>query len=206
MTRHSAFNPEQQHSDIDKKFVAALERLSQALRILIWEQAQSHGLSPIQIQILIFLLHHDGRLARVTHLAREFGLAAPTISDAISALENKGLVSKSAGVEDRRSVVLKLTAAGRRMADLLSGWADPLEFATRSIPDKQKQVTLTTLMKLIGELQHAGVVSVARMCLTCRFFEANHGGSAGTHYCNLLKKPLAEAELRIDCPEHEPVS
>ncbi len=206
MTHGSAFDPEQQHGDVGKKLVAALERLGQALRMLIWEQAQAHGLSPIQIQVLIFLLHHDGRLARVTQLAREFGLTAPTVSDAISALENKGLVTKDVAIDDRRSVVLKLTASGRRMADRLSEWAESLETATRSIPLEQRQVTLTSLMTLIEELQKNGIVSLTRMCLTCRFFAGNHSGSREPHYCNLLKKPLAESELRIDCPEHEPIS
>ncbi len=69
----SVFNPEEQHLRVDSKVVAALERLNQAFRVLLWEQAQKHGLSPIQIQILVFLLHHDTSLGRVGNLAREFG-------------------------------------------------------------------------------------------------------------------------------------
>ncbi len=203
MRHGSAFDPERQHGDVGKKLVASLERLGQTLRVLIWEQAQAHGLSPIQIQVLIFLLHHNDRLARVTQLAREFGLTAPTVSDAISALDAKGLISKATD-DDRRSLILKLTPAGRRMADRLSGWADTLEIAIESIPAEEKQTALTCLMKLIEVLQRSGIVTVARMCLNCRFFAPNTTGSTEPHYCNLLKKPLAEADLRIDCPEHEP--
>jgi hypothetical protein len=63
---------------------------------------------------------------------------------------------------------------------------------------------LRSLMALIRSLQEAGVVTVARMCLTCRHFGRGEGpGADAPHYCHLLEEPLPEAELRLDCPEHE---
>ena len=70
----SIFEPSSQHGDVDKKVVAALERLSQAFRVLLQEEAQRHSLSPIQARFLVHLLHHDDELGRVGRLAEEFGL------------------------------------------------------------------------------------------------------------------------------------
>lgn len=52
----SAFNPERQESNIDSKIVVALERISEAFRVLLWDESRDTTLSPIQLQILIFIL------------------------------------------------------------------------------------------------------------------------------------------------------
>ncbi len=203
----SVFDPNSQHLRIDSKIVAALERLNQAFRVLLWEQAQHHGLSPIQIQILVFILHHDTSLGRVGHLAREFGLTAATVSDAVSALEDKKLLARVTSRQDRRIINLKLTPAGRRLSNKLSGWAEPIRDAVTALPQREQFSALQTFLKLIESLQQAEVVTVARMCTTCRFFGKNaHPGSPAPHHCNLLDKPLTVAGLRVDCAEHEPQS
>jgi hypothetical protein len=58
-------------------------------------------------------------------------------------------------------------------------------------------------MHLIAALQNVGIITLARMCRTCRFFRPDHHPGGAPHHCALLDKPLAERELRLDCPEHE---
>jgi hypothetical protein len=58
---------------------------------------------------------------------------------------------------------------------------------------------LTGLLKLIHELNKAGVITIQRMCSTC----VNYRGENGTHYCQLLQMKLEAQNLRVDCPEHE---
>lgn len=200
------FDPSAQHTDVSAKIVAALERLSHAFRSLLWNEAKTHGLSPIQIQFLVYLLYHESALCRVSHLAREFQLTQPTVSDAVRALEAKGLVTKEPWPGDRRILTIKLTPQGRTLAQHLSGWADVVKpHVERLTPDEQQQLMLT-LMRLIASLQEAGIVSLTRMCLMCRFFEPNAASDSTTpYYCRLLEKPLSTAELRFDCPEQEPV-
>ena len=65
-----AFDPSSQHGDVDKKIVAALERISQAYRVLLQEEAKGRSLSPIQARFLVHLLHQRGELGRVGRLAR----------------------------------------------------------------------------------------------------------------------------------------
>jgi len=52
----SPFNPEIQNKNLDYKIVQALERISQAFKVLLWKESTSSLLTPIQI--LVFLLYH----------------------------------------------------------------------------------------------------------------------------------------------------
>src|SRR5690606_29358096 len=124
----SLFDPAHQPADLDGRLVAALERVGLAFRVLLWEKAkavrEAASLSPIQIQILVFLRYHGEDLARVGRLAEELGLTPATVSDAVAALVAKGLVAKAPGATDRRVQRLCLTAAGARAAEALGDWAD----------------------------------------------------------------------------------
>jgi DNA-binding MarR family transcriptional regulator len=116
----SVFDLPAQHDDVDARIVAALERLSQALRVRLGEEARERNLSPIQARFLIHLLHHDVELRRVSRLAREFDLTQATVSDAIASLETKGYVRRDPWPEDRRIVTLRLTRDGEDLATSLS--------------------------------------------------------------------------------------
>ena len=203
----SVFEPSSQHGDVDKKIVAALERLSQAFRVLLQEEAQRQSLSPIQARFLVHLLHHSDELGRVGRLAAEFGLSRATVSDAVGTLEAKSLVYREPWLRDRRVATLRLTAEGKEVAAGLSGWADVVEEQLGSFAPGEKEAVMRFLMRLISELQGAGVITVARMCVSCRYFSPDaHPRSASPHHCALLDLPLSGADLRTDCPEHEPAA
>jgi DNA-binding MarR family transcriptional regulator len=200
----AVFEPSSQHGDVDSKIVASLERLSQVFRLLLREEAQQHGLSPIQAQFLVYLLFHDVELRRVGRLAREFNLTRATVSDAVASLEEKGLISRDPWPEDKRVVTLRLTPAGERLAAELSTWANTVKEHLGSSSPEDREVVMRFLMRLIGSLQRSGVITVARMCVTCRFFRRDeHPGRESPHHCALLDVPLAGSDLRVDCPEHE---
>ena len=48
------------------KLLIGLERISQAFKVLLWNKAKEYGLSPIQIQILIFVAHHKSEYNNVS--------------------------------------------------------------------------------------------------------------------------------------------
>jgi DNA-binding MarR family transcriptional regulator len=203
----SVFDLPAQHDDVDARIVAALERLSQALRVRLGEGAREHNLSPIQARFLIHLLHHDVELRRVSRLAREFDLTQATVSDAIASLETKGFVRREPWSGDRRIVTLRLTRDGEDLATSLSNWADPVKEHLRRFPPKDREAAMRFLIELAGSLQRSGLITVARMCVTCRFFQRDfHPGEATPHHCGLLDVPLGDGDLRTDCPEHEAVA
>jgi DNA-binding MarR family transcriptional regulator len=192
--------------EIERKVAAALERIAQALRVLLWGAAKRTGLSPMQCQTLLYLAQRREDAARVSRLAREFGVTQATVSDAVSSLEQKGLVARGAA-SDKRASVLSLTPRSRALvATELERWADPMRAAIAELPRENREALLPSLMDVIRSLQRTGVITVARMCITCRFFSENaQKGKSPKHYCQLLQVPLAPLDLRVDCPEHEPV-
>jgi DNA-binding MarR family transcriptional regulator len=201
----SVFDLSAQHDDVDAKIVAALERLSQVFRVRLREEAWERDLSPTQAQFLIYLLYHDVELRRVSQLAREFDLTQATVSDAVASLETKGLVQREQWPEDRRVVTLRLTKDGEKLAATLSEWADPVREHLERFSPEEREAVMSFLIGLIGSLQRSGLITVARMCVTCNFFRQDiHPGEPSPHHCGLLDVPLGRADLRVDCPEYEP--
>jgi DNA-binding MarR family transcriptional regulator len=199
------FDLSAQHDDVDAKVVAALERLSQVFRARLREEAWEHGLSPTQAQFMVYLLYHDVELRRISQLAREFDLTQATVSDAVASLETKKLIQRERWPEDRRIVTLRLTPDGEKLATILSGWADPIREHLRPFSPEDREAVMRFLIGLIGSLQRYGLITVARMCVTCKFFQQDiHPGEPLQHHCALLDVPLGRANLRVDCPEHEP--
>ncbi|WP_035558420.1 MarR family winged helix-turn-helix transcriptional regulator [Hymenobacter sp. IS2118] len=199
---NTPFDPDQQNHppSVDRKIVAALERLSGVFRLLLWQQATGEGLSPLQLQLLVFLRFHRPGQDTVSHLAREYHVSRPTVSEAVKTLEHKQLVQRHADPADLRSHSLQLTPGGRELADRASQFAGPLHQPVARLPARQKLSLYQSLFGVIDELQQAGVIPVQRMCFSCRFYGQQPDSG---HFCHLLQIPLEGAQLRLDCPEHE---
>ncbi|WP_199442052.1 MarR family winged helix-turn-helix transcriptional regulator [Umezawaea beigongshangensis] len=189
---------------LDRRLADALERLGHGMRSLAQRTAREHGLSPLQQQAVLALAQHPRTRHEVAALAAEFDVTTPTMSDAVTALERKGLVTRSPGTDGRRRV-LSLTVTGEGAARGLSSWDDPLTDALAGISEADRATTLHTLLRVVADLHRSGVVGVTHTCTTCRFFGRDeHPDPAVPHHCHLLRTPLPLAGLRTDCPEHEP--
>src|SRR5690606_9651643 len=86
----SPFDPQRPGPTVESKIVVALERVATAFRVLLWNEGRTHGLSPIQVQLLLFLRFHPRERCKVSVLAQEFNLTKATISESVRALELKG--------------------------------------------------------------------------------------------------------------------
>ena len=188
--------------DLDRKVAAALERIGVAVRVQLWDQAKAHGLTPTQLQVLLRLAYHPRQRLRVGALAAELDLTQPTISDAVAALRRKGLIDRQQTGGNPRSAVVMLSARGGDLVQTLDAWDARTREVLAVLPDTLKAQALQFLLAFIAGLQQHGVVTLARMCITCRFFRPNAHGPE-QHHCALLDLPLAATDLRVDCPEHE---
>lgn len=197
--KYSPFNLSEQNQKVESRIVVALERISEAFRVLLWNESKENSLSPIQIQILIFIYFHSKERCKVSYLADEFNMTKATISDSVKVLLGKKLVTKETDPIDTRSYSLSLTTEGKRIAKKASLFASSIEQPLEKLSDEQKTVMLNGLLKLIYDLNKSGIITIQRMCFTC----SNYQVDKGIHYCKLLKSRLAESELRVDCPEHE---
>ncbi len=196
----SVFDVEQQNSDLDKKIVAGLERLSLVFRVLLWQKAKEHSLSPIQIQLMIFIRHHSADKSTVSYLAQEFNLTKPTISDAIKVLAEKKLITKVTDDDDSRSYTIELTRAGKSIVAETEDFPDPVFALIGKVPEREKTVLWQNISRLIIQLNKLGVISVQRTCFAC----THHSLKGGKHYCGLLDQVLEQQDIRIDCREFEP--
>ncbi len=195
----SIFDPKAQIGNIDAKMVVALERISEVFRVSLWGVGKEHGLSPLQIQILIFVNFHGPDKSKVSYLAQELSLSKPTISEAVRTLEKKQLIEKETDPVDTRSYSIFLTPTGRQLVGQVSLFANDLQQAFENWSSDRKSYFLLELLQLIFKLQKLGFISMQRMCFRCRYFKKQNGG----YFCDFLKMPLREQDLRVDCEEFE---
>ena len=199
----SAFNPERHITNVDYKIVAALEKISEVFRVLLWTEAKEHKLSPIQMQLLIFIKYHRAdKHRRIASMAREFNLTKATISDSIKVLELKGLIKRSDDALDSRSFNFSLTDQGMKLTGMIENFTLPLDGAIATLSPQQKDQFLVLVLDLIYRLNQNGIISTQRMCYNCFYY---NGDRQQNHHCNLMQKPLAIDELRIECPEHKDI-
>ncbi len=199
MNKKSVFNPEQQQNDLSSKIITGLERISQAFKVLLWERAKELGLSPIQIQILIFVAYHKSEFNNVSFLALEFNVTKPTISDAIRVLDRKGYIIKDYSSADNRSYSILLSSTGQEIVSKTEHFASPLADQLETVGTEEKENLFKTLSKLIYQLNRTGILTVQRTCFACKFYEK----TTANHYCHLLEKQLKHSDIRLDCIEFE---
>ena len=193
----SIFDLTFQHGDSAAKIVVALERISESIRVALWEQAKTHQLSPLQVQLLIFLRFHREGNRTVSYLSHEFNMSKPTISDAVRALLKKGHIDKEENTEDRRAYFISLTASGRELTEKIALFANPLRDKIGSWSEDERESLLVKLLDIISTLQTIGFINPQRMCYNCGYYT----GATDGPYCQLLEKSLPPENLRLDCPE-----
>ncbi len=195
------FDPKAQISNPDLKIIASFERLGEAFRVLVWEKAKILGISPIQIQILIFVKFHNNKNCKVSYLAKEFCVTKPTISEAVKSLEQKGYIRRLTESTDTRSHTIHLTESGDWAVAQSENFANSMLSSVAKIPFAEKSVLLEQLLGVIAQLQQSGIISMQRMCYSCRYYQKN----AEEHFCKFLNTSLQKSELRVDCEEYEAV-
>lgn len=202
--KKSTFDLSHQNQSTESKIVASLERISQAFRVLLWNESKEHSLSPIQIQVLIFLLHHSEEKRKVTYLASEFSMTKATISETIKTLTQKKLIKKEYEPQDTRSYIIQLTKKGSTIAHQTSLFAEQLQAPIDKLHADDKENLLLSLIGIIKHLNKSGVITIQRMCLTCSHYRSTENNKG--HFCKLLNQNLYTKDLRIDCPEHSSMS
>lgn len=200
----SVFDLTNQNSSIESKIVCSLERVSQAFRVLLWNESKEYSLSPIQVQVLIFLLTHSDEKHKVSYLADEFNMTKATLSETVKTLEHKELIYKVFEPYDSRSYIIHLTKKGRVIAEKSSVFSEQIQVPIDKLSSGDKERLLLSLLDIIRHLNKARIITIQRMCYTCHYYESNAKGQ--DHFCRLMNIKLSEIDLRIDCPEHKLLS
>jgi DNA-binding MarR family transcriptional regulator len=133
--------------DLDR-IVETIIYLVTESRRLSKEEATRHGVTPTQLSVLK-LLHEIGDLSLGT-LSKEIRAHNSTVTGIVDRMEAAGLVERARNDADRRVWIIRLTPAGRKVAERarVSPW-DVLRdaLAELSQPDQEK---LTALMRKVA--------------------------------------------------------
>lgn len=186
---------------LGQRISTGLNKIGLALRNQAWRGASERGLSPTQGQILTLLRARANQ--RPSALAEALGVSLATVSDSVKALVEKGFVIKERDAEDARATVLVLTAQGRKEAENASSWPDFLSASIEVLSLHEQEVFFTGLVKMIRTLQDRGQIPIARMCVSCKYFQPNkHSAPAKPHHCGFVDAAFGTPQLRLDCAEH----
>ena len=186
-----------------QRVTTGLAKVGIALKQQAWAEAGGRGLTPTQGQVLALLRASPDGL-RLGALAQQLGVTAPTASDSVAALHRKGLVAKVPMAGDGRAVLVRLTPAGVHEAAAAAAWPDFLLEAVDELSSAEQAAFLRALVTMIRTLQERGRIPVARMCVSCRFFQPfRHPDGRRPHHCAFVDAPFGDGELRLDCPDHD---
>lgn len=187
--------------DLDVKIFTGLERLSQALRVLLWEVTKSKNLSPIQTQFLLFLANAREGRRRVGAIAEEFNLTPATVSGAVKTLVRKKLITLKFAPHDKRNKIIALTRSGKALAKQVSAWRSVLLDNLAGFPSGTKENVMLFIMRLIESMQKQGVIRVKGMCVLCDNFHANGKlDPRKSYYCSLSNSYFGVRGLKMNCP------
>ena len=184
---------------------AGLEKIGLAMKSRTWRREGRAGLGPLQRQVLTLLRTSPNKSAQVSAIANELVIRLPTASEAVATLERKKLVKRRRSMRDGRIVTVELTARGERACEPAVGMPNHLTSATGVLTSAEQVAFLKSLMKVIRTLQERGEISIARMCVSCRYFRPHqHDDAAQPHHCDYFKAPFGDQALRLECAEYEP--
>jgi len=164
---------------LEAKILGGLERHSEALKALLWEQAKVYGISPIQIQILLYVTNHRIEICNVSYMAKEFNVTKATISDAVRVLLEKGLLEKDFSPVDKRRYNLSITTLANDLVANLAEYASPIEKELSKFGEKNLGIVYDTLTKLIFQLNQQNIIQVQRTCFICKYYD---GDKKDKHY------------------------
>lgn len=188
---------------LSDRITFGLSRLATALKLNAWRESTPLQLTPTQAEILALLRAWPA--ATLKEVAARLEVRPATASDAVRVLVEKGWVTKSKRPDDARVLSLDLSEEGRALADQVAGWPRFLTEVIDTLPEEEREVLFRAVTRLIRELQSRRQIEVARMCLTCRYFQPRRhpNDPENPHHCGLVDLPFGDLDLRLDCPEHQ---
>jgi DNA-binding MarR family transcriptional regulator len=199
----TAVDPLPPDEPLARRVTTGLAKVGLALKHQAWAEAGGRGLTPTQGQVLALLRASPAGL-RLGVLAGQLGVTAATTSDSVGALQRKGLVTKLPLASDGRGVLVRHTPAGMREAAAAAAWPDFLLEAVDELSEAEQAAFLRGLITMIRTLQTRGRIPVARMCVSCRFFQPfRHPDGRLPHHCAFVDAAFGDGELRLDCPDHD---
>ena len=183
------------------RIATGLHKIGLAMKQQAWQQASGEGLSATQGQILAALVAH-GPLTG-SEVSQRLGVTRPTSSDSVRVLVETKLVGKSPDPRHPRASLLTPTKRGATLGARARSWPEFMAAAVEDLTPGEQRAFFSGVVKMIRALQEQGLVPMGGMCVTCVHFRPNVRAGGAPHHCAFVDAPLADDQLRVDCPEHE---
>ena len=117
------------------------------VRFQAWERL---GVTFAQLRILFYICRKPG--VDVRGLAEELGISASAVSQQVDRLVGRGLLDRTDNPEDRRRVVLTLTARGEELTDQVSRASqDRIASLLSRLSDEDMSDLQRVLESLVGD-------------------------------------------------------
>lgn len=148
----------QQHYDL--RILRALRRITRSVALHSRQLSALSNITAPQLVCLRAIIEHGPITA--TSISREIHVSASTVVGILDRLEDKGLVRRERGREDRRIVYVTATEAGARLAnETPSPLQQKLSEALKDLPELE-QATITMSLERIVDLMESGGVVVPK--------------------------------------------
>jgi DNA-binding MarR family transcriptional regulator len=173
------------------------------LRSQSWSMGDKHGLTPAQMQMLVYLTYANEFSRTPAALADFSGTTRGTVSQTLKILQRKGLVDRSSDPYDGRSLRINLTPAGRRVIKGPGGFDQFVVGLERRMSRSDRRAFEEGIRAVVGALVDRGEHASFGSCTTCAHFKPN-GAAAGR--CELFDVSRGPRRLEQYCQYVEPHS
>jgi DNA-binding MarR family transcriptional regulator len=146
--------PPEMTQQYDLRILRALRRITRAIALHSRHLAACSNITAPQLICLRAVIDHGPLTA--TAISREIHVSASTVVGILDRLEDKGLVRRERGREDRRIVFVSATEAGAALAlETPSPLQTQLAAALNALPELE-QATITLSLERVVNLMESG--------------------------------------------------
>lgn len=187
-----------------RRLAAGLARVAAAVHHASDDESEGLERTLTQQQVLLMLAQRPPHYP-LTELAADLAMTVPDTHAALSTLVREQLATMTPEPSYApQDVRVDLTPRGLEHAPEATTWAAHFLAQLDTLDPAEQRRLLRVVIEHIESLQRRGEIPVAKMCVTCRFFEGYaHPGTDNPHHCWLVDAPFGHRQLRLRCPEQQ---
>jgi DNA-binding MarR family transcriptional regulator len=131
------------------RFLAAWFEVRQFIQSANFNHFHQAGLSATQFMTLN-ILPEDGETVSMGELARRMNVKPATLAKTVDSLEERRMVKRIKGAEDRRTVLVRITAQGKNLQNAAAGrFREQISEVFRAIPARDRKALIAGLESFV---------------------------------------------------------
>ena len=115
---------------------------------------QGYNLTQSQMNVLLYLKHHEDSVVTQRDLEAGLRLKNPTITGILNRLEDKNLITRETNLKDRRSKIIKMTDKSKKVVQETYIHLEELEsYIFKDFSEEEKEELVVLLDKVLDHLK-----------------------------------------------------